>query len=223
MRYRGRLGGWVGVGVLAAAVTATAAPFQNLDFEGVILPHNYSYSRLMPHWGPEGGVANSGLNEPLNSVWYESMIVYDQDCALHIPFEGQYGLALLPSRNPSHDPSEPPIIQTLSQLGDLPADAGLLHFKNWGERVQVFLGDPATFVEHEVPITYAGDSGVGDISAYAGQSMWLKFRTLPNTEQPQYSALDSIWFSPIPEPSTMALLTLGAAAVGWTARRRQER
>ncbi len=204
--------------LVVAATTATADPFQNLDFDGVILPHNHEDVRLWPRWGAEGGVVNVGLNAPADDVWFMSMIVYNQDCALHIPFEGQYGLALLPTPNPMGNIGEPPVIQALVQLGDVPADAGLLHFKNWGERVQVFLRDPATFVEHEIPITYTGDNGVGDISAYAGQTMWLKFQTLPDTEQPQYSALDSIWFSPIPEPSTMALLTLGVLSLSWRLR-----
>jgi hypothetical protein len=142
------------------------------------------------------------------------MIIYDKDCTLHIPFEGQYGLALFPSPPPLGSVGDPPLVQSLWQIGDVSPDAGILHFKNWGERVRVFLG------EQEIPISYTGDSGTGDISAFAGQNVTLKFQTLPDTTWPQYSALDSIWFSPIPEPSTFALLGFGGLGLGWWLRRR---
>ncbi len=196
---------------LLLSLQSEADVFKNLDFEGVVLPHQYSAARLFPGWFV-GGVSNAGLNEPV--AWHNSMIIYDDDCALQIPFEGRYGLALFPSPEPTGNIGDPPRIQTLGQMGDLPADAGIIYFKNWGERVRVFLG------EQEIPISYSGDRGVGDISAFAGQNVTLKFQTLPATTWPQYSALDSIWFSPIPEPSTLALFGVGGVVLCWCLRRK---
>lgn len=60
----------------------------------------------------------------------------------------------------------------------------------------------------------------GDISQYAGQTAELRF-TAPNDVR---DTLDFIQFSitPVPEPSTWALLTLGSAAFWYAARRRRK-
>jgi hypothetical protein len=60
-----------------------------------------------------------------------------------------------------------------------------------------------------------------NISGVAGESLTLSFNL--NTGSGSYFALDNLSFDQVPEPSTLALGALGAAALGATAMRRRRR
>jgi len=56
---------------------------------------------------------------------------------------------------------------------------------------------------------------VADISAFAGLTVTLKFTTLDTDGLTTVvNGLDSIYFSPVPEPGTVALLSAGLSVLG---------
>lgn len=72
-------------------------------------------------------------------------------------------------------------------------------------------------VPNNTTLTEASLSGVGEVtSATAGERLFLAFT--PETSSNDYFALDEVNLVVIPEPSSLALLALGATA--WASRRR---
>jgi hypothetical protein len=90
----------------------------------------------------------------------------------------------------------------ISQRGIIPADAAGLRFFGGGY-VQLFVNGERV-----------GDSGSLDpvnVSHWAGQEVDLEFRVGAGDSV----RLDVFDFTSVPEPSTWALVGLGAAALGW--------
>ena len=214
-----------------------AAPFQNLDFDsantGSLIPvpgvvsynppyQNVGYGTpadLIPGWQVLLGTSPYPdlywLN--LNSVGGALVSIYDgnnflYDPRVHVPVQGTFSFALWPGSG------IPPL--SLVQTGDLPADARSIHFTSFGAGVQLFVNDslvPLTYIYG--PPTISGNTRLasveGDISAFAGQTVELKFTSLPILGTgANLNGLDSIYFSPVPEPGTFALLVTGILALG---------
>jgi hypothetical protein len=146
---------------------------------------------------------------------------------LVLPFEGRFSLALYPFDFPPVY-----IAYRLSQSGDVPADARRIQFLNYGEPFELRLNGslvPLTYDYRLIDI-WEGRQQLrvarvtGDVSAYAGSTVLLEFRTLnefsnvgdPPPPSPGFGALvngiDSVSFV-VPEPSTWLLLSAGAVGL----------
>jgi hypothetical protein len=101
----------------------------------------------------------------------------------------------------------------MSQIGQIPADAaGLQIGANAGVQLYIngsYLG--AVDIERNaIPIF--------DVSQYAGKTVNLEFRFPINA----MFTFDVLGFRSVPEPSTSALVGLGAGIIGWQAWRRRK-
>jgi len=141
------------------------------------------------------------------------------------PVAGAYSFAMWPGflGQPLH---YTPFV--LSQTGDVPANAQALHFTIFGGQFEVRVNDNLLNVSYtEGPPTAdtntrRGDA-VADISAFAGKTVTLKFITLDTQDiTTVVNGLDSIDFAPVPEPGTLAILSIGLATLGgcWLRRAR---
>ncbi len=227
--------------VVAPFVGAVAAPFQNLGFDeantnNVIDLGDGAFfgftTELLPGWTLLSGGGTEpviGLNAFGTGHGYATIASTNGQSSFNIliidgyPMSGPYHLHLSPSID--RDTGEF-LLYSLMQTGDVPLDAVSLRFVNYGNPFAVYLNG------NEIALTYDYVPGpfffdlfpafvAGDISAFAGQTVELKFVTLT---APQYSlnGLDGIFFStvPIPEPSTYALLLLGVVSVACVRRLR---
>jgi len=237
------------VGFLSACLTTlNSAPFQNLGFDNAntnnlivhpeVVLYNPPYvnvgsgaiTDLLPGWqlyhgsmpyadlfwlnlNPIGGGALVSIYD-VNNYFYNPQV--------HIPVEQNYSFAI----EPSDAPGGGSLALSLVQTGDVPADAQTIRFTSFGREVQLYLNGTS------VPVSYTyGPSpqnlnarlatAVADVSAFAGQTVELKFVTLPTFGTGTIlNGLDSIYFSPVPEPSTPAIFALGLLSIGfWRLRR----
>ena len=216
-------------------IKAQAAAFQNLDFDSAntsnliprVPPGNPPFQNvgsgspadLIPGWlvllGTDPYSNLYWLN--LNSVGGALVSIYDRNNFLyvpsvHVPVQGAFSFALWPSS------VGPPL--SLIQVGDVPAGAQSIHFTSFGAGVQLFVN------ESLVPLIYTyGPPGIspdtraasveGDVSAYAGQTMELKFTSLPILGTgANLNGLDGIYFSPVPEPKAWVLFGVGVFSFG---------
>jgi hypothetical protein len=160
---------------------------------------------------------------------------YFGDYRFRWPVEGLYSFAMIP-----HSSILPggPIHLTLSQTGDVPADAQTLRFTSFGREVAVFISGAEIPVSYTYGPTPCGGPGfpcypdlrlaeaVADISAFAGQTVEISFRSLDTYGTGAgVNGLDSIFFSsvPIPEPGPGRLVGGGLLVLGgvrWTQRKR---
>ena len=214
-----------------------AAPFLNLGFDEANTnklvfdnPPNVDVgfgtsTDLLPGWELQLGsiLVTNYVWLNLNPTGFGLASLYDSnnylfDTRTHLPVDGKYSFAMFPD--------QPIGLFSLTQTGDVPADAQLLHFTSFGMGVQLFLNGTS------IPVTYTygprpqnlnawSAAASADISAYAGQMVELKFVTLPTLGTGTLlNGLDSIYFSPVPEPGTLALLMLGLSPLGlWRLRR----
>jgi hypothetical protein len=201
-------------------VACAQGTFQNLDFEqAAIVPTGPGIFPLveaapaLPHWTAYLG------STPLSIIVYNSISIGSPMVSIHdvmspvvSTIQGSYSVAL------QHSVGGTPTTAAIGQTGSLPADAMSLVFSASPissltslEQLQVtFAGNPISIFELG---STPGYSLVGaDISAYAGLTGELRFTALPTCGA---FVLDRIQFSaqPVPEPSTCALLGLGASAL----------
>jgi hypothetical protein len=201
----------------------SAAPFRNLGFEEVNPVYTSTFTdnggdgvgftmNLMPGWaianvdGTQMGVV--GINARAN---FGGITLFTSETELPNvnPIEGKYGLWLAYSSLDEH--------YTLSQEGDVPADAGALSFAIFNSLNTYELrmnGNPIPLREDGTGQLY------GDVSAFAGSHVTLELETYqPSGPFPGPSGshlLDDIQFVAIPEPSTWVLLIGGIALLlGW--------
>jgi hypothetical protein len=109
-------------------------------------------------------------------------------------------------------PGGGPVIR-IQQTGTVPADAAGLWIFSTGGSMQMFINGERV----NDPRIGALADPVVNISQYAGQSIDLEF-LVPKGGSTRF---DIFGFVPIPEPSTWALFSVGAAALGWHLWRRR--
>ncbi|MBI2928228.1 MAG: hypothetical protein HYY24_21375 [Verrucomicrobia bacterium] len=208
------------LGILVSAtlaLTAHAAPFQNLSFdEGATIrvgADGYGpIADLLPGWSlsiPAGPLSEIGYNSaPLGDGWV-SLIPKDNFGGFPpYPVFGLYSLAVDPVvRFSSLSP------MTLSQRADVPADAVTINFINYGSPFELRLnGTPISLTYQDADPSLFPGRGLryasGDVSAFAGQNVELTFSAFYAEGIPSIHGLDSISFV-VREPSTWLLLGLG--------------
>jgi hypothetical protein len=215
---------------------AQAADFGNLDFESASTNNFYRFHRdpltgfttgygpagdLMPRWRPFISLLGSTREESaifLNVVLGESFSLFDQFSFDELPYVGNYSLAASPGGQGlagiRHD--------FMTQGGFVPPEALSLRFLGFGDPWDVYLNDvQVPLIGYDTPLVPGEFREIlGDISAFAGQEVELKFVT--RSVSFGYNGLDSIRFSPeaVPEPGAAALLLAGGA-LGWAVRRRR--
>jgi len=141
------------------------------------------------------------------------------------PVQGLYSFAMVPGYGINGMPGPyTPFI--LSQTGDVPANAQTLHFRIYGNPFEVRVNDtllPVSYTQGPQttnPNTRKSDA-VADISAFAGQTVTLKFTTLDTDGLTTFvNGLDSIYFAPVPEPGTLVIFSAGLAGFAASWRRR---
>ncbi len=147
----------------------------------------------------------------------------------HFPVSGIYSFAMYPSYGINGGGPYTPFI--LSQKGDVPANAQTLHFTIYGSPFEVRANDSLLSVSYTQgppttdPNTRMSEA-VGDISAFAGQTVTLKFTTLDTDGFTTFvNGLDSIYFAPVPEPGSSTLFSAGLLGLGslWLLRPRLAR
>lgn len=210
------------VAVLLVCSSATAAPFQNLDFEQAVVSgppgSTFPVAEALPHW----------TLDPVTGV-----VVYDQIClgqgciSVHdsgttfsapafpssgVPLEGAFSVVL---QGPNFLATGPVYIE---QVGDVTAGVIQLLFQApvGGGTLEVSLNGTGISL---TPVGTAGAATIlrGDVSAFSGMTAALRISSSGPTEGGPPVVVDAVRF--VPEPSTVLLLALGLVAL--TMRRRQ--
>jgi hypothetical protein len=205
------------------------ARFQNLDFDAghtnitVSIPRDEGdgygpIGDLLPGWRLLQGtndVSLIGLN--LNPIGLGVASIYNANFqGVGAPVFGNYSLGLYPGYNLlfQYRPF------SLVQQGDVGPEVRSIRFFNFGSPVELRLNGTM------IPLSYDYQPGgtdpnnrlavvTGDVSAFAGQTVELKFTTL-DINNSAVNWLDSIEFTAqiVPEPATVVLLSLGFLMLG---------
>lgn len=225
---------------LSASQVLLAAPFQNFGFDvSPVVPDQ------LPGWTPGPNQQSAvGYNQTQRFSGRSSLLdvnyvnTTQPANPARVPVVGTFSLGIWPESGNRFD--EVPF--TLSQAGDIPADAQSLRFLYHGDNLQVSVGGSYTAV-HFVEDVASGNPDVPlfhyyavDVSAFAGQAAELKFEFRsfgnypgqPGGPEPfwpdaKMHVLDDLSFSSlpaVPEPETWALLGVGLATLLWWQRRR---
>jgi hypothetical protein len=198
---------------------AAASPFSNLGFDEANTNHvfdlngdnTYYYgpiSELLPGWQLSAGTNAFAPNDLIGF----NLSLPGPGYATLYSTNGNFSLGLWPGVDFS---TLAPVPYSLIQIGNVPADASTLRFFSFGlplelrvngTIVPLFYGNVLTTVP---PMAIGSADVFADVSAFAGQTVELRFTT--PSQSSFLSGLDSISFSPqtIPEPAPCLLLGLG--------------
>jgi hypothetical protein len=203
--------------LVAVTLCGVAAPFQNLGFDD-------STSGLVSGWQIISGSNTISSGAQIDGVPFgppadiADVFLFTPNNPNQYPVVGKYSLVLVPAFDFGRFTQSP---ASISQIGDIPSDAKSIEFINFLSSFELRVNGNLIPLTYEISPGSLYPTGVGDISGYAGQTVELKFTTIPHTVLPPfgvdhfYYGIDSITFSPdsIPEPSTWALLGLGGTCL----------
>jgi PEP-CTERM motif len=218
----------IGLALLLGVAGATAqGTFQNLGFESALVsghaPHDgLPITSALPGWaaGVDGADKTATVYYDAVSLGGPFIAINDANTGFGFtPIQGRFSACLFSTGG------NLPVATSISQTGLVPADTMSLQAQMvvQGPTPVVMLGGQ---VINMVPLAaFPAYTLYGaDVSAFAGQTATLSF-TEPPPGQASVSSLelDGIVFSsePIPEPGTIAMLSLGALLVGWHVLRRR--
>jgi hypothetical protein len=206
---------------LALALRSHAA-FSNLSFEqATIVPHDGNFGFLdwnlaAPGWSHSSGADTGIIYYPLThlglSQWY---LLVAAGTSGHAPLAGNYSLAFSSGYFTANGPSDFTTAY-ISQSGVIPFDAQSLRFLATGPFAVRINGNLLPVV------SLGGNAYAANISALAGVPSVLRFENTTTLIHEEV-VVDNIVFSslPVPEPSAVALLTLGGVLVALRAARRR--
>lgn len=198
------------------AINLVAEPFRNLGFEDAqtnSIRSNFGsvtgpVNELLPGWNllyNDQQVSTMGFNSTQIGLdgSLPALFNHRSDLATAFPPDGTYGFALSFSGSGAF---------TLSQRGDIPVGSRFLFYKarNTGPGVAID-GKPLQLLQGLFPIDECPRNLWFDISEYAGKTVDLQFFLAQNPPGGRTEFLDSIGFSNVPEPSTVAILVCGGA------------
>ncbi len=226
---------WVVAVILVTVVPATAAPFQNLDFEDGT-PGAYAFSEAIPGWSPTSFYSGVFFNTV--TLDGPGIGIHDRQSWYLSPLHGNYSLVLCDPSVAGLNGAPLPYGVSIAQTGTVPTNAGTLSFltqymeSNW-DAYHLVVSVNGT----EVPIGSVGisewdwlygyqivPSGTPavDLGAYRGQTITLQFelRLFDAAGYTRWMALDDLRFSDLPvvytpEPASGILLAI--AMVGLAA------
>ena len=199
--------------------------FVNLNFEQAVFKPDpsdpsgfgsYYASNAIPGWTPTGGIAAPDVGSNLITLGAYDISLVDTNGWIK-PLDGKYSIWL-------YGGAEPPVGGvSISQTGVVPLTAQSIQFKaNFSTATDSLLllslgGQNIPFFELSSTANYTIFGG--DISAFAGQLETLTFALPPGNNN--IWELDDIQFSssPVPEPSSIGLLALGAMGSLWPLKR----
>ncbi len=237
----------VGCLLIGAAPAATAAPFQNLDFEQAdperYLAEGYAADALLPGW-TVGGVSNEtdlyDVGAPLGPSYDVSCLgsrcvsVHDGEgpYGSYLPIAGDFSLLIQGGTFLSGR-------IWVEQIGEIPADARAIEFLAVESRYNGDLIDLRITVDGQDLPVYWGEgveesglrsSGLpfsrqivplwADIAAFAGQEVALQIGVEARPFAETDVLIDEVRFTLVPEPGTGLLVGAGAWVLGAGRRRR---
>ena len=204
----------------AAPARMMAAPFVNLDFEQAVVPpgtppsQSFVAAAAFPGWTPRiGGAVQT-------TVYYDDSGIGEPAVALYDKAEGNLGIPVLQGHYYGIliGDTSATFRASLSQIGDIPADAKSIRFLSEGHQFPPVVTINGT----EIPVVrltpipgtfYDVATFGGDISAFAGTTSELRF-TSPVPPHGVIASLDEIVLSaqPIPEPRVAFFCVIAAIA-----------
>lgn len=227
-----RATGWLIVVSLAFLRSASGQDFQDLNFESATLVPvsgdaygGVQFAQAFPGWTVTivGAIDTNAL---YNSIFLDSagIAIIDHTSSYFAGdvIQGNYTAVLESGLGSTAPNNEFPTDVTLSQTGSIPAGTKSLQFKanNWFDSSGVFA---ATLGGQTLSLTVLGTGSNytlygADVSRWAGQTTQLAFTVFGENPHVNDEALflDAIQFSneSVPEPSVLALLTLGGLFFG---------
>lgn len=213
------------------AIAASGAPFVNLDFESATVapsppaqPGFVPISQALPGWrGFLGDRAQSDVLHNAHSLGSSAIGIFGPPSSA--PIDHNFSAFLQAGRDPEN--SRLPLDVSLAQTGFIPSDARSIQFKvepfapPYMGPFTVKLADQTISM---IPLSLTPEYTLfgGDIASFAGTTAELRI-TAHATVDPNNLMLDSISFSPtpIPEPSSWALLAGGLLCLAGFIRKRR--
>jgi len=218
-----------------AATSATAQPFQDLDFDSAIVPIGpdgfpvpyLSWAQGAPGWGHPAGDSTDYIGLIPNAGYSQTYVLLQSPYG---PDSGPYGLGMRSGNYTEGDPGSEFVQAFISQTGTLATNVVSVSLLANNVRFELTLNgspidmqpvglDPNSPTYQEDLLYYSGE-WTGDVSNFAGQTVELKVIDLESPPEPPLFVVDQIRFLPsVPEPSTATLCVLGLLGALLTGRR----
>lgn len=207
------------------ATSATAQPFQDLDFDSATVPIGsdgfpvsyLTWAQGAPGWGHPAGDSTDYIGLIPNVGYSQTYVLLQSPYGLA---SGPYGLAMRSGNYTEGDPNSAFVLAFISQTGTLAANVTSVSLLASDVRFELTLNgtsiemepvglDPDSPTFQEDLLHYSGE-WAGDVSGFAGQTVELKVMDLESPPNAPLFIVDQIQFLPsVPEPSMATLCVLG--------------